>query len=54
MNSRLPNQITVERGSGETELAIQKQGGKSSVKHAGPLLGVTTVGVSTLGGSTNE
>jgi len=30
MNSRLPNQITMEHGIGETKEAIQKIGRKSS------------------------
>jgi hypothetical protein len=38
MNSRLPNQITVERGIGEIEEAIQKTGGKSSVNTEDPYL----------------
>jgi hypothetical protein len=54
MNSRLPNQITVERRMGEMEVAIQKQGGKSSVKYVGSLPSAPTVGVFTPGGNTNK
>jgi len=49
MNSRLVNQITVERGISETEEATRKKVEKSSVKHVGPLPSAPTVGVLTLG-----
>jgi len=45
MNSRLPNQITVECGIGEARAAIWKGVGNRRKKHAGPLTGAPTVGV---------
>jgi len=53
MNSRLPNQITVEHGIGKVRVAIWKKKWEIGEKHAGPLPGAPTVSAFPPGGHTN-